>query len=244
MRSFLSIAMLCAAFLPAVAASPDTNEVASEAEEIVGAWQLEFTAPDGVKRKPIVLVGRQNQDFVAWYVEDDTPEPFKQVKLTDDALVLTIRPDEQQNVQVTLRAKLEQDGVCVGQATYRADDGDTGSWKFKGRSMTAADVEEAQQWRIQFNSPDGQQREALVTVVQRKEKLYAWYASQEFDLPAQEFSMRDNEVVMLVAAKMPGGQSIEVRFRGEIDDDRIEGEAEYDMDGETGRFAFAGNRKS
>ena len=61
-----------------------TKKKEDPTKQIVGAWQLEFTTPDDIKRTPIVLVGRQHDELVGWYVEKDKPEAFKKIKLNKE----------------------------------------------------------------------------------------------------------------------------------------------------------------
>ena len=242
MRSLFTIATVAVVSLSAFAASPTPIE--SAAKEIAGPWQLTFTTPDGIRRQPIVIVGRQHQELVAWYMEDDKAETFKKVKLDDDALELTIRPQERKDIEVTFRAKLKSDNVCAGEATYRADDGDAGVWDFQGKRMTTADADEAQKWQLRFISPDDVQHEALVTVVQKQDKTYAWYASKDYDLPARKISVEGGQVELVMETKTSDGQEVKVSFRGSVTGDRVQGEAEYDLNGDTGSFPFSGSRKS
>ena len=141
MRSYLSLVAVAALTIPAFAANPTASKVDSAAKQIFGAWQLDFTTPDDVKRTPMVLVGRQYQELVAWYVEKDKPEAFKKVRLDDETLVLTIRPQERKDVEVTFKARLQEKNVCVGEGTYQSDDGDAGNWSFKGKRLSESDFD-------------------------------------------------------------------------------------------------------
>ena len=245
MRSYLSIFAVVALTVQASAANPAASEVESAAKQIVGAWKLEFTTPDEVKRTPMVLVGRQYQKLVAWYVEKDRPESFKKVRLEDDTLLLTIRPNERKDVEVTFKARLgEQKNVCVGEATYQSDDGDTGSWDFKGKRVSESDFDESEKWQLSFVTPDEQRHEATITVVAQKDELYGWYSSKDFELPSLKLSNDGDKVVMSVKATTRDGANVDVTFRGTVEADRVHGEAEYDLKGDTGRFPFTGQRKS
>jgi hypothetical protein len=244
MRSYLSIVAIAALTVPVVAANPTATQVESAAKQIVGAWKLEFTTPDDVKRTPMVLVGRQHQELVAWYVEKDKPESFKKVRMEDDTLLLTFRPKERSEIEVTFKAKLQKENVCAGEATYQSDDGDAGSWEFKGKRVSASDFDETENWRLSFVTPDEQQHKATVTVVAKKDQLYGWYSSKDFDLPALELSKDGDNVVMSMTAKTKDGANVDVTFRGTVNGDRVKGQVDYDLEGDIGHFPFAGQRRS
>lgn len=242
MRTFLSIVAIVMLSIPAVAAN--STATPSTAKQIVGAWQLDFTTPDGEQRTPMVIVGRQHQELVAWYVEKDKPESFKKVRLEDDTLLLTFRPQERREIEVTFRASLKKENVCFGEASYESDDGDSGSWTFKGQRVAASDFDDHEEWQLSFVTPDQQHREATVTVLAKKDQLYGWYTSNELDLPALKISKNGDKVVMAMTTKTKDGARVDVTFRGTMDGDRVKGEADYDLEGDTGRFEFEGQRKS
>ena len=244
MRSYLSFVAVVAIAMPVVAAKPTATPVESAAKQIVGAWKLEFTTPDNVERTPIVLVGRQHQELVAWYVDNEKPEAFKKVRLDEDELLLTIRPKERKDIEVTFKASLKKEDVCAGEATYRSDDGDSGSWDFKGKRASESDFDATEKWNISFVTPGDVHRKATVTVLARKDRLYGWYSSKELDLPATKFTKDGNKVVMSMQTKTKDGAKVDVTFRGAIDGNSVEGDAEYDLEGETGSVPFEGKRKS
>ena len=244
MRTFLSFVVATSIAIPAVAA-PRSSDVAESAKKIVGAWKLEFTTPDDVDRSPIVLVGREHQKFVAWYVEKDKkPESFKRVRLEGDKLMLTIRPKERKDIEVTFEASLKKENVCAGEATYRSDDGDSGSWDFKGQRVAKSDFDEMQNWQLSFVTPDDQKHEATVTVAARKDKLYGWYSSKDFDIPATKLDKDGSKITLSLTTKTKDGMTVDVTFRGTVDGDHVKGEAKYDLEGDTGSFPFTGKRKS
>ena len=176
------------------------------------------------------------QELVAWYVEQDKPESFKKVRLDDDTLSLTFRPKEREDVEVTFKARLAEEDVCVGEATYQSDDGDAGSWEFKGKRVSESDFDETEKWQLSFVTPDEQRHEATVTVVAKNDQLYGWYSSNDFDLPAQKFAKDGDKVVMSMKVKTRDGANVDVTFRGTVDADRVNGEADYDLEGDTGSF--------
>ena len=228
------------AVLPANAA-----DVNSAAKDVIGAWRLEFTSPDGVKRTPTVVVGRQHNELVAWYIESAEPEPFKDVRLKDDSLLLTIEPAEYNgDATVTVEARLKEDNVCRGAAKCVLKNGERESWDFSGRRLGESDFDDVTQWDLAFVAPDNQQQKATVTVVTKGAQAYAWYTSEDYDLPAKQMSVNGNDVVMSITAKGPDGNTIDATFRGSIAGDRVSGTAAYSVEGSSGTFPFSGKRKS
>ena len=241
MRCLFSLAVVALLAFPISTAS--SAEIDSTAKNIIGAWKLDFTTPDDVKRTPIVIIGRQHQDLVAWYVDKEKREAFKDVQLKDDALCLTIRPMERPDMTVTFEAKLKDEGVCVGTGMYESKSGDTGSWEFSGRRVPTSTFDEVHSWKLSFVTPDDQPRSAVVTVLSKNDKLFAWYSSDEHELPATKITKDGDDVVMSITAKTQDGATVDVVFRGTIDGDQVAGNAEYDLEGDTGSFSFRGERK-
>jgi hypothetical protein len=240
MKTCAFVALVACSVLPARAADLD-----AVAKDIVGGWRLEFTSPDQVKRTPTVIVGRQRDELVAWYVENDRPEAFKEVRLADDTLLLTFAPQERNgDVTVTFEAKLKGEGACGGQAKYTTKDGDSGSWEFSGKRVTPSDFDEVSQWGLSFVAPDEQQREATVTVLTKGDRRYGWFSSEDYDVPAKSLTVEDDGVSLAISVKGPNGSNVDVTFRGTVSGDRVEGKAEYSFEGESGSFPFTGKRKS
>ncbi len=194
---------------------------------------------------PLVIVGRQHEDLFAWHVsEKGKIEVFKKVRLVDETLLLTIVPKSQGGaVTVTFAAQLEKENVCNGEAKYTSDDGDSGSWKFTGKRYSAYDFDDAEKWNISFMTPDYEEHEAVVTVAADGEKLYGWYSSDKYEVPAKKVVMEGNEVSMSITVKTQDGATIDVTFKGTLDGGLVEGEAEYDLEGDTGTFTFKGKRQ-
>jgi hypothetical protein len=238
MKYLLSLAAVAYLALTANAAT----DLDGAAKDIVGAWKLDFTTPDDVQRTPLVVVGRQHQELVAWYVENETPQAFQTVSLQDDALSLTIRPQQRPDVTVTLEARLDGDGVCSGTGTFVADDGDMGSWTFRGRRAAMSEFGNVDTWSLSFVTPDNQQHQATVAVVSKDDQVYAWYSSEKYELPAK-MNTDGDQVVMSMATTTQTGEKVDVTFRGTVTGDRVAGEAEYDLEGEKGTFLFRGARK-
>lgn len=240
MRVFLSMVASALLVLPAGA-----GEVESAAKDIVGVWRLDFTAPDDVERTPTVIVGRQRDELVAWYVEEDKLEAFHDVCLKDDSVVATIKPKEfGSGLTVKLEAKLESDGVCRGKGEFAFAGGESGSWEFRGKRIPLSEFDKVAQWSLSFTSPDDQRHDALVTLVSVGDKQYGWYSGKDYELPIMQVSTEGGKLVMSVTAKTEDDVKVVVTFRGAVEGDRVEGTAEYNVEGEKGSFPFTGKRRS
>jgi len=240
MRVFLSLVASALLALPAGA-----GELESAAKEIVGVWQLDFTTPDDVERTPTVIVGRQRQELVAWYLEKDNLQAFQDVRLKDDSVVATIKPKGFNNeLTVKLEARLESEGVCSGKGEYAFVGGESGSWKFQGKRIPLSAFDKVAQWSVSFTSPDDQRHDGLVTVVSVGDKQYGWYRSKDYELPIMQVSTEGGKLVLSASAETEDGVPVDVTFRGTVTGDRVQGNAEYKVEGETGSFPFTGKLKS
>ncbi|MBM4091621.1 MAG: hypothetical protein FJ276_19665 [Planctomycetes bacterium] len=242
MKRLVTMIVLIGFGMPAAADDAGSRDVD---RQVLGAWQLEFTAPDGVHRNPVVLVGRQYTSYVAWYVADGEPQPFKTVQLQGDKLVGTITPKERPDVTVTCESTLRAADQCEGKATYRTKDGsDSGQWGFIGKRLAMSSFGEVMKWDLSFTTPDDKQYEAAITVVSKNGKMYAWYSSDDLELLARSISVEGDRVEVKIATETPEGVPVEVTFRGTVAGDDVTGDAEYRLNGETGTFPFKAKRAS
>lgn len=240
-RVMMTMALACFG-LTAAAHEVGSKEVD---QQILGAWQLDFTASDGVHRNPIVVVGRQYKNYVAWYAAGGDPQPFQNVQFHGDKLVGTIVPRERPDVTITCESTLKAANYCEGKATYRTKNGsDTGQWSFTGKRIPMSSFDEVMKWELRFTTPDNERHEATVTVVSRSGKMYAWYSGRDHELPARSISVQGDRVEVKLVAESPEGAPVEVTFRGTVVGDAVTGEAEYRLQNDSGRIPFQAKRVS
>jgi hypothetical protein len=210
-------------------------------QELLGVWQLKFTTPDGIVRDPVVIVGRQYQEYLAWQVVGGQAEPFKSARRRGEKLTLIIDPSQEPDVTVTLELELDDENRCTGTGSFRSrSDGETGQWDLTGKRLRESDFEEYQRWKLEFETPDYERHTPLVTVVAIDGQRYAWYQGRDHDLPARSFKLDGNRVELVVAGQTGEGTPIEVTFDGRIEGDRVKGTATFKLGGESGEFPFEG----
>lgn len=238
--------LLCSLVVCSLAALPALGYEANQPmKKALGGWQLDFTTPEGDHQTPIVIVGRQRDELIAWYIADETTEEFSEVELNDGELSLTFRPQKfNGEVKATFVGRLKKDGECEGNVDYETNDGDSGSFEFTGDKIELSEFDTTTTWDISFTTPDGVQRESSVTALTMGDKTYGWYSSDEYDLPAKELSSSDGEMTVSITVKTEDGETVDVTFRGATENDEISGEAEYNFRGDTGTFLFSGKRAS
>jgi len=240
MKLFVSLVLCSFATLPAFAA--DVDEIPAEA---FGAWQLEFTTPEYEQKSPIIIVGRQREELVAWYATEDELQAFSEVELEGEVLKLTFRPKKYDgDLLVTFSGHLKEDGVCEGDIDYKSNDGDSGTFDFAGKRIELSEFDQTTTWNISFETPDGELREGHVTALTKNSKTYGWYSSEDYELPAIKMTNSADKVVMSLTLKTEKGETIDMTLRGTIEGDRISGDIEYSFNGDTGSFAFTGKNAS
>jgi hypothetical protein len=241
MKRFVLFAMtlVCFAF-----SSPLHADQRSDADkQILGVWQLQFTTPDGTAREPVVVLGKQYDQYVAWSIVNGQPEPFRSVELRDEKLICTIDPSEQPDVTVTLECSLSGDNRCTGTGRYRSKNGgETGEWKLTGKRFNRADFDEYSEWKVSFEIPDNGSQSAVVTVVSRDGKQYAWYQGRDHDLPAREFVLDGDRVEMVVVGELEGGEDVEATFKGVLSGASVTGDVTIKAGGQQGSFPFKGSQ--
>ncbi|MCA9168391.1 MAG: hypothetical protein KDB23_12010 [Planctomycetales bacterium] len=223
--------------------SASAVDVKTLAPEVVGAWHLSFTTPDGEQRTPVVVVGRQKDEFVAWYVDKDEPQPFKSVAVKEDGLELMIVASEKDHgATVKMLAKPDGNNRCSGKAEYTLPGGDTGSWDFRGERVELAKLPHVSQWKLNFTTPDGEVHEPTVHIFDKAGTLYGWYAGDEYELLAKDVKVTGDRAALSISVKLPDGNTANVTFRGKIDGSNVQGDAEYELGGSQGSFPFTGKQ--
>ena len=239
-RFVLGIVLVCLA-MPGVVRADSASDLD---QHVVGAWTLELTDPEGVQRTPMVIVGRQYEKYVAWYIGEGEPEAFQDVQLKGETLIGSLSPKERPDVKLTLEATWKGDGKCQGTAKYRDNQGHSGSFEFTGQRMAMSAFDEVSTWKLTFNSPDHEKHEPTITVVSKDGKRYAWYGSRDHQLPVRSLSVQDDTVVASLTAETREGEQVDVTFRGTVMDETVKGSVEYQVGSESGSFPFEGKRES
>lgn len=238
MRWFVFLGLMLIAAPHASAA-----DIQAIAPDVVGAWRLTFTTPDGVERTPTVVVGRQHEELVAWYIDKGEPQAFKNIAVNDDSLELTIVPREKNGkVTVKLVAKADGDNRCTGKGDYCLADGETGTWDFRGERVDPADLPHVAEWKLKFTTPDGENHEPTIHVFEKGDALYAWYLSSDYELLAKSLKVEGDQATLSIAAKTADDAKVDVTFCGKIDGALVDGTADYNLDGERGSFPFSGKQ--
>jgi hypothetical protein len=241
MRQLLTIAALTCIALATTTVKADSSDIDGD---VLGAWQLRFTASDGLERTPVVLVGHQYGNYDAWYVGDDEIQPFEEVQLKDDVLVGTIAPKDEAGIKVTVEAKITAENQCEGEGRFKTADGESGAFDFTGKRLSLDAADDVTTWKLSFVTPDEEQHSPTLTVIEAGDKLYAWYSGKDHEMPASDLSLDGDQVTMTLSASTPDGQKVKVKFRGTVNDDEVAGDVEFKVEGETGSFPFTGKRAS
>jgi hypothetical protein len=236
MKYLFALISVMTLMLAANTASADTTELD---RQILGVWQLKMTTPDGMAREPYVVVGRQYDSYEAWYVGENGLEAMKAVRLDGETLTGSLVPKSMPDVTVTLEARLQGENQCQGTGKYRDTYGDTGSWSFTGKHLTADAFSDITKWELEFTTPDYEHHTATVLAVVVDGEYHAWYSDKHREIPAQKLTVNGDQVTMKVVAKTDDGTVVKVEFKGRVDGEEIEGEAKYEMGYDSGTFAFS-----
>jgi hypothetical protein len=231
--------LLACFVLPSLTLQADIKETA---KQIVGPWKLKMTTPDGETREPLMLIGRQHDQFVAWYVAGEKPEPMSAVALKNDTLTATTKPKEHPGITVKLEASLTGDGTCKGVGKYESENGEAGSWDFTGKRMANSSFDEVVKWQMEFVTPDSQKRTAIMTVFVKGSKLHAWYSGEDHELPVLEIKKEGNSGIMKMTTATRDGTKVDLVFRGSVEGEEVKGDIEYNVGGETGSFPYTAKR--
>lgn len=238
-RTVVMTALACFTLLAVGAASP----AADLEKDAIGPWQLKFTTPEGEQQAPVVVVGWQYGQYLAWHVDGDDVQPFKDVKLRGDTLVGTIVPKEEPGMTLTVKARMAGQNKCTGVINYRGDD-EAGSLTFAGQRIEPAAFDEVQTWKLDFVAPDYGKYSPTVTVVSKDDNVYAWVSGESHELPASKVTVDGDRVEMRLTAESADGEDVDLTFRGTVAGETVKGKVQYDAATDTGSFPFSGKRTS
>ncbi|MFW6171371.1 MAG: hypothetical protein ACODAD_12840 [Planctomycetota bacterium] len=212
-------------------------------KDAVGPWQLTFTTPEGEQETPVVVVGWQHGQYLAWHVNGDDVQPFNSVKLQGDTLVGTIAPRQEPGVMLKVKSRLAGQNECQGVINYKSDQ-EAGSLSFTGQRIGRSAFDETQTWKLDFVAPNYKKYTPTVTVVSKGDNVYAWVSDESHELPASKVTVDGDRVEMRLTAESAEGDDVDLIFNGIVEGDTVKGKVQYDAPTDTGSFPFSGKRTS
>lgn len=210
-------------------------------KDAVGPWQLKFTTPEGEQETPVVVVGWQHGQYLAWHVNGDDVQPFQDVKLQGDTLVGTIAPGEEPGVMLKVKSRLSGENQCKGVINYKTDQ-EAGSLTFTGQRIGLSAFDDVQTWKLDFVAPNYKKYTPTVTVAAKGDNVHAWVSGESHQLPASKVTVDGDRVEMRLTAESAEGDDVDLLFRGTVKKDTVKGKVQYDAPTDTGSFPFSGKR--
>ena len=210
-----------------------------ELSDLVGKWDFLIETPDGDVFTPALEITKKGDKIEAIYTWEDQKIPVKEVKVQDNNLVFTVVV-EAEGVKLKADYKGRPSGNKIsGEIDYDLD-GDTGTVDFTGkRGVKLSDL--VGKWNFHIETPDGDIFTPSLEITQEDGKIKAIYTWQDQKIPVKELKLQDNNLVFTVVANMDGAE-LKADYKGRPSGDKISGEIDYDLDGDTGTVDFTGKR--
>lgn len=210
---------------------------------LAGKWNLVATSPEGQTFEPTMLLRQSGDVLSGKYLWIDGSEvDVTDGKVTNDEASFKVTLDfGGQKLAVTFHGAVDGDRI-QGQADYDLE-GQSGTVDFEGtRDTTTANV--GGKWKLVANSPDGQTLEPSLELKQEGSLLsgkYTWIDGTQVDI--SEGMVNGSVVTFKVKFDMEG-QELGVLFNTVASGDKLLGQADYDLAGQTGSVDVVGTREA
>ncbi|MCA9073656.1 MAG: hypothetical protein KDA93_01385 [Planctomycetaceae bacterium] len=214
-------------------------QAADEIKDPTGTWMWEFDYGQGPVDNVLVLKNTDGK-LTGHYDNGHAKADIKEGSFADGKFTAKMDLEvDGQPVKVEFEGEVTDDEL-EGQIT--ADVGGElleFDWEAE-RGLLTADV--VGTWELTINGPDGQIYTPKVTIEEKDGKLSGIYDSTEagkFDL--EEVEIEDGELEFEVTVEFDGNE-LGLEFEAKVRGDKLDGELEYDLAGQTGEAEFTGKR--
>jgi hypothetical protein len=235
--SYLSLLIIAISFSSAAAKEDDATKAALADPTGTWKWQRAFNDNDV---EFTLKLNWDGKELTGKYSAFNSTSDIERAKLEKDQISFVAQREFNGNeFEVKFDGKVQPDEL---NGTINVDFGD-GPQEFEWTAKRAVETDDVVGvWDMRLESPDGGAITPRVTITKADgDKLEGRSVSDfgEFDL--KNIEIKDNAVSWEISREQDG-RSFKVVYKGKPRGNTIEGETEYDFDGNKGTMKFTGKR--
>jgi hypothetical protein len=231
-----SIEFACGQAATQEATTAEKKEAESADPTGTWKWDVEFGGNTAEFKLKLNWDGKK---LTGKYTALNNTTDIEQAKLEKDQLSFVDKREFNGNeVVAEFKGKVNPDDI---EGTVTVDFGGQGPQEFDWTPKRAVEFDDVLgKWELSLEGPNGT-IEPELTLTKDGEKLTGNYVSPFGERVPKSVTLKDNKLVFDVSAERDGAQ-FKVVYTGTPRGNKIEGEAEFDFDGNAGTMEFTGTR--
>jgi hypothetical protein len=222
----------------ATEAAPAAEKKEAEPADPTGTWKWDVEFGDNTAEFKLKL-NWDGKKLTGKYTAFDNTTDIQEAKLEKDQLSFVDKREFNGNeVVAEFKGKVKPDDI---EGTVTVDFGGNGPQDFDWTPKRAVEIDDVLgKWELSLEGPNGT-IEPELTLTKDGEKLTGNYVSPFGERVPKSVTLKDNKLIFDVSAERDGVQ-FKVVYTGTPRGNNIEGEAEFDFDGNAGTMEFTGKR--
>ena len=220
-----------------------TTETTAEKKETApvdpsGTWKWEVEIGGNTAEFKLKL-NWDGKKLTGKYTAFDNTTDIEVAKLEKDQLSFVDKREFNGNeIVAEFKGKVKPDDI---DGTVTVEFGDNGPQDFDWTPKRAVEIDDVVgKWELSLEGPNGA-IEPQLTLTKDGEKLSGKYVSPFGERVPKSVTLKDNKLIWDVSGERDGAQ-FKVVYTGIPRGNTIEGDAEFDFDGNTGSMEFTGKR--
>lgn len=216
--------------------------------EVVGTWQFDFTSPDGVTRRPKLVVTEKGGQLSGYMVsaEDSNDEEAITVdNLRVEDNTLSFEMIVQLNGDLNLKYICHPRGHQItGKLRFRNENGNEGEFDIAAtREHLSPEAKKlVGKWVFVMTGDDGVERKPILTVQDDGGKLDVQLVDDGNEFELNNVELKDGQL-SFDFVNDHDGVGVELEWTSKlVGDDEMEGTLAYNVNGNTGEIGIKGER--
>lgn len=216
------------------------REGAAGEATLAGDWQITIDA-GGMVLQPTASIRSEDGKLIGTFVADDGQEAeLSDLKMDGNKFNFTLTVDfGGQALNAKFDGELEGDKVS-GSIDYEVA-GETGEATFTGERLKPS-IDLAGTWKLTIDA-GGQVLEPQAIIKNESGELSGQFVADDGQqVELADLALEGDKVMFTITLDF-GGQDLVAKFAGNVKEDEVEGEIEYDLSGQVGTATFTGAKQ-
>lgn len=213
-------------------------------DEVVGTWSFDFTSPDEVRRTPVLVITNHDGKLSGEISDDTGGTPVRNLKISESSFQFDLTLNMGDNDLELTYICHPQGNQLTGNLEYTIGE-ESGDFEIKAtRKHLARELRELLgEWQFSMVTPEGNGREATLTLTDNQGELAAQITSDELELTIDNPVYEDGKLTFEFENQH---DDLTVKLSWSchlVSDDEMSGTIAFDANGNTGAIDMTGKRK-
>lgn len=213
-------------------------------KEVLGTWNFEFTSPDGVEHRPVMVITEKDGELAGTMSANGNMLEVESLKTEDNVLSFEYTIDYGGR-KLGVRYHCDPRGDRISGTLVYNLEGEIGDFEIEATRKTLPRKIRALlgPWQFSMTGPDGVERKPVLKLIDQGGQLVAKLSSDKLEVTVDDPAI-DGDKISFDFTNQHEGQTVRLKWTCQaVGDNEMKGTLQYDADGNTGEVDISGKRK-